>query len=185
MPALPMRHHARDKGVDAIDYPAEIHAQAEIPIGISRVLHPAADIDAGIVAQDLHGPEGFLRLVRRAAPRFAVRHVEHDRQNVPRLVPKRRMRVIECGLPDIGNHHFHAGIDESLRHAQADPARRAGDESHLSLEILHRSSRLVLHWPDNFRPLCPHLTFGVRPLSTVPTALAGKTAPAARTIHRR
>ncbi len=138
MPALLLRDHPRHEGAHAVDGAAQIHAQAEIPIVIGRILRRPAEVDAGIAADDVD----LARRVRRAREGLAVRHVEADGPH-PLAARQRLHRLVECLLPDVRDHDPRAGLQEFPRHGEPDAGRAAGDEGRLVLEIVHAHSLLA------------------------------------------
>ncbi len=142
-----------------VDHSAKIDAQAEIPIVIRRVLHLSGDIDPGIIANDVDWTERAFRLIGCAHPCSPVGYVQFDRPDILSPIAKGGERGIERSFPDVGDDDFHPRIDERFRHAQADPAGCARDESHLVLEVLHSNISARCWTRERLRGRRRHLNF--------------------------
>ena len=134
MPALAVRLDPRHEGDDAVDHPAEVDAEHPVPVLVGRVGDVVEEVDAGVVAEDVHVAEGALGLVRGSRERVAVGHVELDRMDVAAelgLASSRwsgRMSAIATFIPR----------REGSRHSQPDAAATARDERDLALDLAHR-----------------------------------------------
>ncbi len=49
--------------------------------------------------------------------------------------------LVDVILPEVGDHHLHAGLDQLLGDAQADARGAAGDQGDLAFQVLHEVLR--------------------------------------------
>ncbi len=102
VPALPVRLDPRHEGDDAVDDAAEVDAEHPVPVLVRRVGDVVEEVDAGVVAEDVHVPEDALGLVGGTRERLAVGDVQLDRVHVAAELGRRRLEVVGA---DVGDRH--------------------------------------------------------------------------------
>ncbi len=138
-PALTVRLDARQERVHGVEHAVQVHAHAPIPIVVAGLADAADHGDPGIRDDGVHFAEVLHHIVGRLVERCAVGHVHtHGVDAIARLLELFH-RFVEIGFGAIGDRHFHAGVGEGARDAEADAAVAAGDEGDLAFDILHRS----------------------------------------------
>ena len=102
---------------------------------LRQILDRAADIDAGVVDQDVDGTELGLDLRGQSLDVARSGHVRHERLGPPsgrrrdRRPPPADSSRASARRGDVG-----AGLGQRRRHGHAEPARAAGDERDLAVE---------------------------------------------------
>jgi hypothetical protein len=112
---------------DAVDRAAQIDTHHPIPIGEGGNIGRPHHSHAGIVAEQMDGPEFCLDRIGGGGEGGAVGHVQPDRQHPP-AAAQFSHRLIEMILANVGNGHVHARAQQCLGDAKADTAGAAGHE---------------------------------------------------------
>ncbi len=138
MPALGLGLDDRDDQLGAVDHPAEVDGHGLVPAVELRVVGGPAAVHAGVVAEHVDPAEDGQRLLHRRLEVAAFSHIgayEGDRV----VALERGLRLLDVLHVPVGDHDFHPFGKEGADHAKADPVGAAGDEGHLSRQILHDS----------------------------------------------
>jgi hypothetical protein len=114
-----------------------------MPFLQSEVLHRLANVDAGVVHQDVEAAPARRRLVDHAPDGVLIGDVDGNgvslRSAALEIVDGRaRFLLVAAGHDDAGARHCQAA-----RHAQADAAIAARDDRHLPLQIKHGPLQLM------------------------------------------
>ena len=141
MTLLAAVEHPRHERAHAVDDAVEVHAEDPPPVRERGVVDAApVPADPGVVAEHVHRAERLEGARGERVHALRVRDVGLDGEHFRARVAQLGCGRLEGIALDIGEDDAHALLGEALRQSAPDPARRAGDDRHAALELLHRAS---------------------------------------------
>ena len=107
----PRADHARAERARAEERALQVGVDHRVPVGLGQLLDRAADVDAGVVDQDVDRPELALRRRRRAARR--------PRASSRRPQSRAPVRPVAAAIPSAASWHASTERPESAMSAPA------------------------------------------------------------------
>ena len=134
-PAAARIEHELRRGLGGEERPLEVDAHDEVEARLAHVGERLADLDAGVVDQDVEAAEGLVRVAHEALglARYADVRAQCDRLPAQLLDPGGDgARAVAAAV--VVHRHVGALAREAQRDGLADAAGAAGDERSLALE---------------------------------------------------
>jgi hypothetical protein len=104
----------REEDAAAVEHAPQVQVQHPLPGTLRDVGEGRSGLDAGVVAQDVHGAEAFERRVGERLDLLGARDVGADAEDVRARRADRLDRGVERLGLDVGEDHLHALGRESL-----------------------------------------------------------------------
>ena len=135
LPPRPRRDHATRRFAADLERGGEVGLDDAPPVIGREFNHWLAQLDAGVVDEDVDGDALGVEALERAPDRRLVRDVERARQHPKAfsLEGLRRRRELRPVAPV--EHDRSARLGETFRHREPEPGRGAGDKRGLAGEI--------------------------------------------------
>ena len=127
--------HASGAFLRPIEHGVEIGRQHAPPFFLGQIDGAAGRHHAGIVDQDGHGAEALLGGIERGLHRGAIAHIGLDRDGAAAGFLDPRLHIGEAIGAARHQHDRGAVLGKTFGKAHAKPARRAGDQRDLAVEI--------------------------------------------------
>ncbi len=124
---LAARDHARQERLNPVDHSADVDADVEVPQFVGHLVDRQRPADSGVVDEQRHRADAFLRRVRDAGERRTVAHVEVEGRHGGER-GQFGFCLVQCLLVDVGDREPDALPGEGAGDAQADSLGGAGDE---------------------------------------------------------
>src|SRR6185312_14957262 len=135
MAAFPVRLDPRHECPHSVHHAAEIHSENPIPVIVARLADVVEQVDAGVVAHDVHLPEHLLSLVRGARHCATIRDIQPQGMHFHAL--EAAHGLIEMILTDVGDDDIHPRSAERFCHAEADATPTPGNEGRHACYVSH------------------------------------------------
>ena len=133
--AEPALLHPRHEGLDAVDHALEVDAEHPVPILVGGIVDRPEQVHAGIIEEKRDRAHPRLGLVGGRGEAFARGDVEPDPGHL--AIVEDGERLLDRILPDVGDHHLAALVEQHPGEAQTDAVGAAGDEGGPAREVLH------------------------------------------------
>ena len=134
--ALSARHHRRIDRLGHEEHALEVHVDDPVELLLGEGLERLADVDAGIVEQDVDRPELARRLGGEGPPGGDVGDVDRAVQGAPAERADLAGGLVGLGpVVEMAKGDVRALGREGQRRGAADAARAAGDQSDFSREF--------------------------------------------------
>ena len=131
--------HEGDEAADAVHDAHQIHAEEPPPVLEARLPDvPAAAGHAGIVEEQMYGPEVRGHTFSELLHVFCPRHVDANPHRLRPAFADLRNRRVEGVILHVSQHQLHPLVRGDAREFASESAARAGDDGDLAGEILHR-----------------------------------------------
>src|SRR5581483_10974227 len=140
--------HDRQEGAHAVDHTPEVHAEGPVPVLLRRLPQRPAQVTlhAGVVEHEMHLAIGLDCLAGEGLHAGKLDDVGDHADDVALLLAQLLHRLLQRGLFDVGEHHFHALGGAAAGVGAPHTAGGAGNHRNLALEITHDGPPVTGGW---------------------------------------